>query len=178
MEKTFVLIKPEAVQRKIIGEILSRFERANINIVEMRMMRATENILQEHYPDREEWYRSAGSKTVSNYEKFGLDLTKDFTETDAVSIGKIVKRWLVEYLTSSDVVAIVMEGNNVVEAVRKLVGPTIPLFAPPGTIRGDYLCDSADIANREKRPIYNLIHASETPEEAEREIAVWLHART
>ena len=85
----------------------------------------------------------------------------------------MVKKWLIEYLSSGPTVIAVLVGNHSVDKVRKLIGDTIPLFASPGTIRGDYSSDSPDLANLEQRAVTNLIHASETPEEAEKEIALW-----
>ncbi len=87
--------------------------------------------------------------------------------------GRIIKRWLVEYITSGLVVALVLRGNHAVEVARKLVGDTIPLFAEPGTVRGDFSVDSPDLTNKERRAVYNLVHASETAEETEREISLW-----
>jgi nucleoside-diphosphate kinase len=84
-----------------------------------------------------------------------------------------VQKWLVEYLTVNPVVAVVLEGPHAVELVRKLVGHTLPLKAQPGTIRGDFSFDSSALANENKRPIRNLIHASGNKEEAELEIALW-----
>ena len=85
----------------------------------------------------------------------------------------MVKGWLVEYMASGPVLVGVLRGNRCVEVVRKLVGATLPVLAAPGTIRGDLSVDSPDLANAERRPIRNLVHASGDVEEAEREIAVW-----
>jgi nucleoside-diphosphate kinase len=174
MERTFVLLKPEAVKRKVIGLLVARFERANLDVTAIRMIRPSRSIAGQHYPDREDWYRAAGSKTARAYERLGIDLSRDFAATDPVSIGKVVQEWLVTHLTSGEVVAMIIEGEHAVEAVRKLVGKTLPLTAPPGTIRGDYVTDYPDVALRERRAVYNIVHASDTSNDAEREISIWL----
>lgn len=172
-ERTLVLIKPEGVSRGLVGRIISRFEDASLTIDAMIMVNADENAIRKHYPETEQWFHSVGNKTVETYQKYHLNLLDDFGTSDPVEIGRELKRFLVTYLTSGPIVAMVLSGNHAVEAVRKLVGPTVPLYADPGTIRGDFLIDSPDLANKERRPVINLIHAAETPEDADREIHIW-----
>ncbi|MBE0427259.1 MAG: hypothetical protein IBX72_11530 [Nitrospirae bacterium] len=111
--------------------------------------------------------------TLEGYREYNLDPQKELGTIDPVKIGKIVRNWLMEYMTSSDVVVLILEGNKAVANVRKLAGNTIPLFAAPGTIRGTFAIDSPDKACREKRAVYNLIHASGNLEEAQYEIKLW-----
>jgi nucleoside-diphosphate kinase len=92
---------------------------------------------------------------------------------DPHEIGLRVQEWLVEFLTSGPALALVLEGPHAVELVRKIVGVTLPSNAQPGTIRGDYSFDSSALANAQKRPIRNLVHASGDIDEAEFEIALW-----
>lgn len=173
MEKTLVLIKPDALKKRIAGKIISRFERTGLNLEEVKMVRPTKEIMEKHYPDDTDWLRSIGEKTVKTYKKYNLDLTKDFDTEDTQEIGKRIRKWLIEYITSGPVVAIVISGNHAIEVVRKMVGNTAPVFADLGTIRGDFSIDSPDLADKEKRGIQNLVHASGSIKEAQQEIFLW-----
>ena len=173
MERTFVMVKPDGVERGLVGEIIATFERAGLRIVRLRMVRATRELVQKHYPDTEEWLSIVGGKTIEGYEEIGLNAKAELGTDDAVEIGKMVKGWLVDFITSGDVVAMVLEGNAAVRNVRRIVGATIPVKADPGSIRGRFSLDTPDAANREKRPVKNLIHASGEVEEAKFEIGLW-----
>ena len=173
IEKTLVLIKPDAVKRGLIGVILSRFERVALKLEEMRILKPAKEIVEKHYPDDKNWIRSVGEKTVKTYQKYNLNLTKDLGTSDVLEIGELIRKWLIQYVTSGPVVAIVISGNHAIEVVRKMTGNTAPLFADLGTIRGDFSIDSPDLANREKRSMQNLVHASGASEEAQREIDLW-----
>jgi nucleoside-diphosphate kinase len=90
-----------------------------------------------------------------------------------VAIGRMVKEWLMDFISSGNVVAMVLEGNAAVINVRRLCGGTFPIFAGPGSIRGRFSVESPDFANAEKRPVQNLVHASGKIEEAKYEIGIW-----
>lgn len=173
MEKTFVLIKPDGVEKGLIGEIISRFERAGLKIEALKMTQATPEIVANLYSDKEDWLRSVGNKMLQTFQKYDIDIVDELGTDDAIKLGKMVRKWLSNYITSGRVVAMILSGNRAVEATRKLVGDTNPLFAQPGTIRGDFSTDSADFAGRSGRAIHNVVHASGTPEEAEYEISLW-----
>lgn len=166
-------MKPDAVKRGIVGEILHRFERAGLKIVAAKMVQADENLAESHYPDSDEWKMKVGQRTIDDCNKYGIDLMVNMGTTDPLKVGEIVKKWNMDFLMSGPVLALVLEGINSVERVRSLVGDTVPVKATPGTIRGDFSLDSAIAANRRNRTIYNLIHASGSPEEAEKEIKLW-----
>lgn len=119
------------------------------------------------------WLLKVGNNTIDDCEKYGVDLMENLGVTDPLEIGKKVKQWNVDFLTKSPVLAFVFEGVHAVERIRSLTGPTVPVLAPAGTIRGDYSLDSAITANRRGRAIYNLIHASGDVEEAKKEIEMW-----
>ncbi|MBP9711007.1 MAG: nucleoside-diphosphate kinase [Candidatus Pacebacteria bacterium] len=172
-EKTFVLIKPDGVRKGLVGEIVKRFEQRDLKIVALEMFHATRKDMDAHYPTNEVWLKRIGEKTMSTYTKYGHDVTKDFGTNDLLKIGKTVRGWLLDFMASAPMVKMVVQGVHAVDMVRKIVGPTMPYLAEMGTIRGDYSADSAISANVEKRAVYNLIHASETPEEAKHEIAHW-----
>lgn len=173
IERSLILIKPDGVKRGLVGEILMRFERVGLKIVAAKMVQATEQMGVDHYPSSQEWLSTVGARTIDDCEKYGIDLMANMGTTDAVEIGKIVKQWNVDFLTSGPVMAFVLEGVNAIERVRSLAGSTIPAKSAPGTIRGDYSLDSAIVANKLKRTIYNLIHASGSTQEAEEEIKLW-----
>lgn len=173
IERTFVMLKPDAVQRGISGEIIARLERAGLKIVALKMVWPTPGLVQQFYPSDEVWLRNLGQKSIANFKQFGLDLQKIMGSTDDLEIGKRVKSWLVEFISSGPVIATVLEGNHAVENARRLVGNTIPINANPGTIRGDYSGDSTDHANAQGRVIRNIIHASGDLKEAEQETVLW-----
>ncbi len=173
LERTLVLLKPETIQRRLIGTIIARFEQAGLDVEQLKILKPTEDIVTRHYPEDEEWLKTAGSKSLETYRKYGIDPIKQLGTDDPLTIGKMVKSRLVQHLTSGKVVAMVLGGMHAIDVVRKLTGYTVPLIAEPGTIRGDFSNDSPYFANREMRPVYNLVHASGTLEEAAREIALW-----
>jgi len=173
MERTLVLIKPDAFKRGLVGEIISRFERVGLRLEEMKIVKATTEILEKHYPDDKNWIRSVGKKSLDTYKKYNLNIAEDLGTDDALEIGELVRKWLIQHLTSGPMVAIILSGNHAVEIVRKIVGNTVPLFAELGSIRGDFSIDSPDLSTKERRALKNLIHASETVEEAKREISLW-----
>lgn len=172
-EKTFVMVKPDGVRKGLIGEIIRRFEQRDLKIVAIEMFQPTREQIDGHYPKDEKWITRLGEKTLSTYEKYGLDAKSDFGSYDPAKIGPEIRKWLVEYMTSAPLVKMVVQGVHAVDMVRKIAGDTLPYRADMGTIRGDFSNDSPALANTEKRAVMNLMHASETPEEAEHEIKFW-----
>ncbi len=171
-----MLIKPDGVRKGLIGEVIKRFEQRDLKVVAMEMFQATRKEIDSHYPKADTWVRRLGEKTLSTYEKNGLsinDVKKDFNTTDLLRVGKVVRGWLVDFMISAPMVRMVVQGVHAVPMVRKIVGATMPASAEMGTIRGDFSADSALSANLERRSVYNLIHASETAEEAAHEIKYW-----
>jgi len=132
MEKTFVMIKPDGIQRRLVGNIIARFEKAGIKIVAMKFLRISKKMAEKHY---------------------------------AIHKGKPFYDGLIKYITSGPVLAMVLEGNNVIERVRKMVGATDPKDAMPGTIRGDY---AQEIGR-------NIVHASDSLKTAQHEIKLWFN---
>lgn len=175
-ERTVVLLKPDAIRRGIVGELLTRFERAGLKIVAMKMVWVTEDVVKKHYPgDRIEFLRGMGEKTLKTYEEYGKDAGEELGTKDALEIGRLVNSWNIEFLQSGPIVALLLGGHNAVSNVRQMIGNTLPSFAQPGTIRGDYSLDSPILANQRKRAVRNLIHASGTNEEATYEEELWFH---
>lgn len=169
MEKTLVLIKPDGVQRGLVGKILSRFEGVGLKIVAMKMVHPSREDVDKHYALTEEWMRGVYEKSKAKYEANG----EKFPYNDHIAYGTEIKRGLVEFLVSSPVVAMVLEGEMAVSLVRKMVGATEPASSAPGTIRGDFSHDTYALSNAQNRPIRNLIHASGNVAEANQEIPVW-----
>lgn len=174
MEQTLVVLKPDAVARGLSGEIIARFERVGLKIVAAKLLLASGSLVEKHYPaEREELWIGIGNKTIDNYKQLDMDPVKSLGTADPKEIGKMVRVWLMEYISAGPVLALVLEGPHAVELIRKMCGHTLPLLSAPGTIRGDFSFDSSYLANSNKRPIKNLIHASGTVEEAKYEIPLW-----
>ena len=172
-ERTLLILKPDAVKRGLAGEIVSRIEARGLKIIALRMFWASKDQIDNHYPQDEKWVRRLGEKTLKNYAEYKFDVKKELGSDDSFDVGKLVRSWLIDYLTSGPLVKIVIEGIHAIDMVRKIAGPTMPADADMGTIRGDFSVDDATAANRDKRSVRNLVHASETPEEAEHEISFW-----
>lgn len=174
MEKTLVVLKPDAIQRGLVGEILARFEKVGLKIVGSKMFIPSQELLDMHYPaDREEFVTMLGTRTLESYSEQGIDPIEQFGHDNPAKIGEIVRTWLTDFMKSGPVFAFVLEGPHAIEVVRKIVGSTLPQKALPGTIRGDYSFDSSYLANSAARPIKNLIHASGNIEEATLEVGLW-----
>ncbi len=174
MERTLIVVKPDGVVRGLSGEILNRFEKAGLKLVAAKMVSVSKDLAEKHYPvDREELWEGIGNKTLDHYKELEEDASKLLGTDDPKEIGNMVRVWLIEYISSGPVLAVVLEGPHAVEMVRKMSGHTLPLKSAPGTIRGDYSFDSSYLANTGKRAIKNLVHASGTLEEAQYEIPLW-----
>lgn len=173
MERTLVILKPDAVSRGLTGRIIQIFEDAGFDIVALKMLVAENSIMDVHYPTDQDWVENLGRRTVDGFRELGMDPIKEVGSDNLYEVGLQVRKWLVDFMSSGPVVAMVLEGNLAAKNVRRMVGHTVPSLSEPGTIRGRFSVDSAERANLEKRPILNLIHASGDPEEAAREIKLW-----
>lgn len=175
VETTLVLIKPDGVMRKLVGEIISRFERANLDIIGLGIVKANYSLIDKHYPKDKKWIENLGANLLKTAEELNLkiDLQKDYGVKDTYSLGLQIRKWLIDFMISGPIVKIALKGPQAVSVVRKLVGKTVPYMAEPGTIRGDFSIDSPLLANLEKRPIKNLIHASGNIDEAKKELKLW-----
>ena len=169
-EQTLVLIKPDGVKKGIIGKIIARLEDIGLKVCAMKMIWPDDNIVEKHYPLEEEWTKAVFEKAKDSAEKEG----RKFEHEDPLKFGKTIQSALRSFIKESPVIAIVIKGPHAVEIVRKMVGHTEPKQAAPGTIRGDFISiESYKIADAEKRAVRNLIHASDTKENANREIELW-----
>lgn len=173
IQRSLILLKPDAVKRGIVGEIIDRFEQAGLKIVGAKFMEADKRLASKHYNKDDTWKKEIGKLRLADCEKYGLDPMEVCGSIDPVEIGDRVNKDNFEYLTSGPLFAFVLEGVNAVAKVRKMVGHTFSLEAAPGTIRGDYGLENVHVSLERKGTIYNMIHASGTPEEAELEISLW-----
>lgn len=172
-EKTLVLVKPDGVKRGLVGEVIKRIERRGLKVIALKMTQVDREHLENHFPKSDEWVERLGEKTIKTFTEYKIDPVKVQGTADTKELGRMVKESLFEYLQSGPVVALVVQGIHAIDMVRKLAGHTLPVFAEMGTIRGDYSVDSPTVANVEGRAIHNIMHASETAEEANNEIGLW-----
>lgn len=169
-ERTFVIIKPDGIQRSLVGEIIRRFEATGLKLVGLKLSMVDEKKLWDHYNKNDEWFLKKGTGVVSDRTAAGLPIEKE-----PIEYGKDIIRALSKYMTSGPVVMMVLEGNQAIAVVKKLVGGTEPATSDVGTIRGDLTIDSYAICSVDDRAVRNLIHCSDEPEAAEREIAMWFN---
>ncbi len=166
IERTLVILKPDVLARGVTGEILSRFEKIGLKLVAMKMLMANPKIAKEHYKKDDEWLLRKGKQIMQ---------TLHITEGDPKRYGQTICDSLSDDLCLYPIIAMILEGHKAISLVKKLVGPTNPEEASPGTIRGDYSQDSYLMANTHNRPVINLVHCTDDPKEAEREINVWFN---
>lgn len=168
-EKTLVIIKPDGVQRSLIGEVIKRYERTGLKLVAMKMIVPTRTQIEKHYTVDPEWLFKCGNKAILSYKEKGITPPSE----NPIDIGKSILEKLKNYMTSGPVVAMIWTGMNAIGVVRKITGSTEPLSSDVGSIRGDLTIDSYQIADTTDRSVRNLIHASTSVEEAEAEIDIW-----
>lgn len=168
MERALVLVKPDGVERALIGAVIKRFEDSGLKVVGLKMVKPTETVVGKHYTDDKEWLLSVGAKAKQSAKEKGSE-----SEETEMEIGRRIRSLLISELTKGVVVAFVLEGNSAAEAARKIAGGTEPRRADPSSIRGTYSTDSYSMADQKKRPVRNIVHVSENGEIAEKEIKVW-----
>lgn len=172
-ERTLVIIKPDGIQRSLIGEIIKRYERMGLKLIGLKLALPTPQKAKEHYMVAgEEWLENVGKKAQAAYEKKGQKSPFATPRENGLAILESNAK----YMSSGPVVAMIWQGAHAVEVVRKVTGGTEPRSSDVGTIRGDFVLDSYQMADTDGRSIRNLIHASGTPEEAEKEIPIWFNA--
>jgi nucleoside-diphosphate kinase len=167
-EKCLILLKPDCIENLRIGEIISRIEQAGLQIYDIKMVKVTEESISKHYPDDPSWLKSVGIKKIQKFQSKGITISED-----PLMIGKKVRASLIQYFKDKKVIAIIVQGPNAIACMRKMAGNTEPASSAVGTIRGDYSTDSFEIADRQQRPIKNLIHVSDSQTSSQREINIW-----
>lgn len=168
-ERTLVVVKPDGIQRTLIGEIVRRYERIGLKLIGIKMVVPTPEMVEKHYTIDPEWRRVTGEKRI----KAARDKGEKPPSEDPLEITAVVLKNLKKYLTSGPVIAMAWEGAHVVKIVRKITGGTEPFSTDVGTIRGDFVLDSYTMSDADDRSIRNLIHASGSVEDAEKELALW-----
>ena len=168
-ERTLVILKPDAIQRSYIGEIISRFERTGLKLVAMKFAVPTEAQLLKHYNKDDAWFTSKGQGIIENKKKLGMPIEKE-----AIDYGKDIIKGIIKYMSSGPAVMMIWEGNQSVAIIKKLTGSTEPSTSDVGTIRGDLTIDSYHMSDFDgTRSIRNLIHCTDNPSESDYEINVW-----
>lgn len=167
-ERSLIILKPDAVQRGLIGDLINRIERTGLKLVALKFVTATEDQLWKHYNKDEAWFLKKGAAIIEQRKEVNLPIEKE-----ALEYGKDIIKALVNFMTCGPVVPMIFEGNQAAGIVKKIVGSTEPLNSDAGTIRGDYTLDSYALAGLDDRAVRNLIHCSDPAEEADREIPIW-----
>lgn len=171
-ERTLVILKPDAIQRSLIGEIVSKVEKTGLKFVAFKFLLATKEQCWEHYHKEESWFLEKGNRVINDRKNQGLPIEKE-----QIEYGKDIIQANVDFFTSGPVLAMVVQGNGAVGLVKKLVGQTEPLTSDVGTIRGDYTLDSYELSSIDNRAVRNLVHCSDSIEEARREIPIWFSSQ-
>ena len=168
-ERTLVIIKPDGVQRGLIGEIIKRYERSGLKLLGIKMVVPAPEFIEKHYTLDPTWREKTGRKTIEAYKVKGLiPPSEDPLEVNAATLEGLKK-----YLSSGPVIPMVWQGMHAVVIVRKITGSTEPLISDVGTIRGDFTIDSYEVADIDHRSTRNIVHASGSPTEANNEINLW-----
>lgn len=168
-EKTLVLVKPDGVQRSLIGEVIKRYEQCGLKLVALKMVIPSREISLNHYSTDPDWATKTGNKTFESYKAKGLPTPGN----DPIEFAEGVRKKLIDFLSSGPVVAMIWQGMGAVAVVRKITGSTEPLTSAPGTIRGDYTIDSYTASDTDSRAVRNIIHSSGSVDEANKEIDIW-----
>lgn len=163
VQQTLIIVKPDGVEGGFTDEIIKRYGAVGLQVVKRKDMTAPLDIVEKHYSFDPDYLRSIGEKTIAAGQAV----------TSPEDQGRKVVGWLRKFITSGPVVVLLLEGEDAVALARKTTGFTDPSTAQKGTIRGDLGTDNILQANQEERPVYNLIHASGSPEEAAKEINLW-----
>ncbi len=167
-EECLILLKPDCVERNLIGECISRIEKTGLRLTRMKMIEANADLIGRHYPDDPSWLKKVGMKKIQKFQAMGQPV-----RLNSLAIGQGVRNDLIKYFSGKRVVVFTVKGLNAIACMRKLAGNTEPFSAPPGTLRGDYSTDSYESADSAERPIQNLIHVSDSPESYQNEVEVW-----
>ncbi|MDO8565004.1 MAG: nucleoside-diphosphate kinase [bacterium] len=168
-ERTFVAVKPDGIQRGLVGEVIGRFEKVGLKLVAMKMLVVDDAHIEKHYTLDPEWRKVTGEKTIASYKAKGLTPPTE----DPFVVTEALLQTLKKYMTSGPVIAMVWEGAHAAKIVKKITGGTEPLTSDVGTIRGDYVLDSYTMSDTDKRAVRNIVHCSGSLQEAEMEINHW-----
>ena len=172
-EKTLIILKGDTIQRCLMGEIIGRFERIGLKLVACKFLIPEKKLINSHYLCDKDFCQKVGEKALKKFAEKNMKLPKE--GMTAKEYGEHTLQLIGNYFTSGPIMPMIWEGPHAVQLVRKLIGSTEPLSSDVGTIRGDYVLDSFEMADEQMRSIFNLVHASSCNEDAEKEIAVWFN---
>jgi len=172
-EQTLVIVKPDGVQRGLIGEVIKRYETCGLKLIALKMVIPTKELTLKHYSTDPDWALKTGTKSFEALKAQGLPTPGD----DPITFAEGIRKKLMDFMSSGPVVAMVWQGMGAVSIVRKITGSTEPLTSAPGTIRGDYTIDSYTSSNEDNRSVRNIIHSSGSVDEALKEIPIWFEEK-
>lgn len=171
-ERTLVVVKPDGVQRGLTGEVIKRFERVGLKLIALKFIVPDKEMIKRHYTTDPGWIEKTGTRNIKSCIEKGIEPISH----DPIELGNLVLSNLVDFMTAGPVVAMIWQGAHAVKIVRKLVGGTEPLSSDVGTIRGDFVLDSYEMAEAQGRAVRNVVHASGNVEEAQSEISQWFNS--
>jgi len=173
LERTLIILKPDVVKRGLIGKVIETFENVGLKLIAAKMLRPDEKVIKNHYPGTTEWIKEMGEKTLTSFKQSGNNVMETFKTEDPNKLGQFIYERLIKYWMEGPIVVMVWSGPNAVTIARKLRGHTIPSLAVPGTLLAQYSFDSSPLSASLDRVVKTFIHASESTDEAEREIKYW-----
>ncbi len=173
MEKTLIIIKPDAVKRGLIGTVIETFEKVGLKLLTAKMVKPDTKVIKNHYPGTPDWMREMGQKTLASFKESGVDVKTKMGTDDSLKLGQFVYDRLIKYWSEGPIIVMVWEGPDAVAVARKLRGHTIPLLAQTGTLHSTYSFDSSALSSGLDRVVKTFVHASGSKDEAEREIKYW-----
>ncbi|MCS7093193.1 MAG: nucleoside-diphosphate kinase [Patescibacteria group bacterium] len=173
IEKTLIIIKPDAVKRGLVGRIIETFENVGLKLLAAKMVKPDKQVIERHYPGTSDWLKEMGQKTIASFNQSGVDAKKTLGTDDPETLGQLIYKRLLAYWQEGPIVVMVWSGPEAVQIARKLRGQTIPLLASPGTLHASYSFDSSTLSFSLNRVVKTFIHTSGSRDEAEREINYW-----
>ena len=173
LERTLIILKPDVVKRGLIGKVIETFENVGLKLIAAKMLRPDEKVIKNHYPGTTEWIKEMGEKTLTSFKQSGNNVMETFKTEDPNKLGQFIYERLIKYWMEGPIVVMVWSGPNAVTIARELRGHTIPSLAVPGTLLAQYSFDSSPLSASLDRVVKTFIHASESTDEAEREIKYW-----
>lgn len=173
MERTLIILKPDAVKRGLIGKVVETFENVGLKLMAAKMLKPSADVIKNHYPGSPEWIQEMGEKTLASFKQSGDNVMKTFKTEDPAELGKFIYERLIKYWMEGPIIVMVWQGPNAVTVARKLRGHTIPALANAGTLLAQYSFDSSPLSASLDRVVKTFIHASGSTDEAEREIKYW-----
>ena len=173
VEKTLIIIKPDAIKRGLVGTVITVFENVGLKLLAAKMLKPSKDVIKNHYPGSSSWIREMGEKTIASFKQSGADVKKKMGTDDPAKLGQFVYDRLIKYWSEGPIIVMVWQGPDAIQIARKLRGHTIPLLAQSGTLHGNYSFDSSTLSSSLDRVVKTFVHASGDVEEAEREIKYW-----